>query len=310
MKLAVLLPCHNEGVAIHDVVVSFRKALPDAVVYVYDNASSDDTAEQARRAGAFVRYEPRLGKGHVVRRMFADIDADVYLMADGDGTYDPGSAPELVRKLVDENLDMVVGTRVPHERRASYRAGHETGNRALTGLVRLIFGHGFNDMLSGYRAMSRRFVKSFPALAGGFETETEITIHALQLNLAFGEIPTTYFARPRGTESKLHTYGDGVRILRVIVQFFKELRPLLFFGLLGTFLVLLSVGLSVPVVTEFLRTGLVPRFPTAILSSGIMLSAFLCFTCGIILDSVSRGRLEQKRLAYLAADVRANAARQ
>jgi glycosyltransferase involved in cell wall biosynthesis len=300
MKLAILLPCYNEGTAIHDVVTGFRDALPDADVYVYDNGSSDDTAEQARAAGAFVRREDRQGKGYVVRRMFADVDADFYLMADGDGTYDTGAARELVHKLVDEDLDMVVGIRVPDDRKESYRPGHATGNRVLTGLVRLIFGHGFTDMLSGYRAMSRRFVKSFPALATGFETETEITIHALQLGLPCGEVPTRYAARAAGSTSKLNTWRDGVRILRVIVQFFKEVRPLLFFGILGSLLVLLSVGLAVPVVAEYLETGLVPRFPTAILSSAIMLSAFLCYACGIILDSVSRGRLERKRLAYLA----------
>jgi glycosyltransferase involved in cell wall biosynthesis len=282
------------------VVTGFREALPDAVVYVYDNGSTDDTVEQARRAGAFVRNEERRGKGYVVRRMFADVEADFYLMADGDGTYDPRAAPDLVHKLVDEDLDMVVGIRVPDDRQESYRPGHAMGNRLLTGLVRLIFGHGFTDMLSGYRAMSRRFVKSFPALATGFETETEVTVHALQLGLPCGELPTRYTRRPAGSSSKLNTWRDGVRILRMIVQFFKEVRPLLFFGLLGSALVLLSVGLAAPVISEYVETGLVPRFPTAILSSAIMLSAFLCYASGIILDSVSRGRLERKRLAYLA----------
>lgn len=300
MDIAVLLPCHNEGPAIHDVVRSFQKALPGAVVYVYDNNSTDNTVEEARRAGAVVRGEPRQGKGHVIRRMFADIEADIYVMADGDGTYDAGAAPELVTKLRDENLDMVVGARQAVEGQETYRRGHRFGNRLLTGAVRMIFGHGFADMLSGYRVLSRRFVKSFPALSTGFQIETEITVHALSLTLPCAEVQTRYFERAAGTQSKLSTYRDGALILSFIMLLFKEIRPFLFFTVIAVLLALLSIGLGLPVILEFFQTGLVPRLPTAVLSASIMLMSVLSFLCGIVLDSLGRGRIEQKRLCYIA----------
>lgn len=300
MKLAVLLPCYNEEGAITKVVQDFQRILPTANIYVYDNNSTDRTIEEALAAGAIVRNEKRQGKGHVVRRMFADIDADVYIMADGDGTYDAEAAPELVRKLVDERLDMVVGARVPEDGHETYRPGHKFGNRMLTGLVARIFGRGFEDMLSGYRVFSRRFVKSFPALSQKFEIETELTIHALSMTLPCEELPTRYFERAEGTVSKLSTYKDGFLILRFIMLFFKEYQPFQFFSVGAVFLMFLSLGLAIPVIVEFYQTGLVPRLPTAVLSASIMLSAIIAFVCGIILDSVSRGRQELKRMAYLS----------
>lgn len=301
MNIAVLLPCYNEGPAICEVVRAFQKALPGAVVYVYDNNSKDDTVAEARRAGAVVRTETRQGKGHVIRRMFADIDADIYVMADGDGTYDADAAPALVKKLADENLDMVVGARKPVEGQETYRRGHKFGNRLLTGAVRTIFGQGFEDMLSGYRIFSRRFVKSFPALSTGFQIETEITVHALSLTLPCAEVDTRYFERAEGTASKLSTYRDGILILSFIMLLFKEIRPFMFFTVIAVLLAGLSGGIALPVIAEFIVTGLVPRLPTAVLSASIMLCAVLAFLCGTILDSLSRGRIEQKRLHYIAA---------
>jgi len=301
MNIAVLLPCHNEGPAIFEVVRAFQKSLPGAVIYVYDNNSTDNTVAEASRAGAVVRSEPRQGKGHVIRRMFADIEADVYVMADGDGTYDAEAAPELVKKLRDENLDMVVGTRRSVAGQETYRRGHEFGNWLLTTSVRMIFGHGFADMLSGYRVFSRRFVKSFPALSTGFQIETEITVHALTLTLPCAEVETRYFERAAGTKSKLSTYKDGILILSFIMLLFKEIRPFLFFTAIAGVLTLLSLMLGIPIVIEFFETGLVPRLPTAVLSASIMLIAVLSFLCGIILDSLSRGRIEQKRLCYIFA---------
>lgn len=300
MKVAVLLPCYNEGPAIYEVVRSFQKVLPGSTVYVYDNNSADNTKEEAARAGAVVRSEMRQGKGHVVRRMFADIDADIYVMADGDGTYDFEAAPQLVEKLKSENLDMVVGARSSVEGQETYRKGHRFGNWALTTMVRMIFGQGFSDMLSGYRVFSRRFVKSFPALSTGFQIETELTIHALSLTLPCAEVETRYFERAEGTESKLKTYHDGILILSFIMLLFKEIRPFIFFGLIALVLAALSLVLGLPVVFEYFETGLVPRLPTAVLSASIMVSAVLSFTCGIILDSLSRGRQEYKRLRYIA----------
>ena len=300
MDIAVLLPCYNEEAAIADVVAAFKQALPKASIYVYDNNSSDQTAQVARDAGAIVRTEYHRGKGNVVRRMFADIEADIYLMADGDGTYDAQAAPELVQKLMDENADMVVGARAKDQGEKLYRPGHRFGNRMLNGVVRTLFGEGVTDMLSGYRAFSRRFVKSFPATARGFETETELTIHALKLRLSVFELPTHYFDRAEGTQSKLSTYKDGIRILSFIVFFFKEIKPFLFFGLVSVVLALLSLGIGMPVVFDYFETGLVPRFPTAVLSMGVMLSAVLSFICGVILDTVSRGRIENIRLSYLS----------
>ena len=299
VRVAVLIPCYNEAVAIPAVVAGFRAALPDATVYVYDNNSKDGTAEAARGAGAVVRREPLQGKGHVIRRMFADVDADAYVLVDGDATYDPLSAPAMVRLLLDERLDMVNGTRVT-EIEAAYRRGHRMGNQVLTGLVAWVFGNRVTDMLSGYRVFSRRFVKSFPALAAGFETETEFTVHALELRMPVGEMETPYKDRPQGSASKLNTYRDGLRILRTILVLVKEERPLQFFALVALALLLLAIGLAVPVILEYARTGLVPRLPTAVLSTGLVLLAMLSLACGLILDSVARGRKELKRMAYLA----------
>jgi glycosyltransferase involved in cell wall biosynthesis len=298
LRIAVLIPCYNEAVTIAEVVAGFRASLPGAAIYVYDNNSKDDTARAARAAGAIVRSETRQGKGHVVRRMFADIEADVYVMVDGDGTYDASAAAELVQHLVEENLDMMVGARVA-EAKAAYRRGHRTGNRLFTSTIAMLFGRAFEDILSGYRVFSRRFVKSFPALSGGFEIETELTIHALQLAMPVAEKALPYAERPEGSHSKLSTWTDGLRILRMIVLILKDERPFFFFGMLGAAAAALSLAAGIPVIIEFLRTGLVPRFPTAILATGLMLIAVLCVFSGAILDSVARGRREAKRLFYL-----------
>ena len=277
----------------------FRAVLPGATIYVYDNNSKDGTAAAARAAGAVVRTETLQGKGNVIRRMFADIEADAYVMVDGDDTYDASSAPAMVRLLAENRLDMVNGARVT-EIEAAYRRGHRLGNAVLTGLVRLIFGNRVSDMLSGYRVFSRRFVKSFPALAAGFETETELTVHALELRMPIAEVKSAYKDRPAGSTSKLRTYSDGLRILRTIVVLVKEERPLQFFSVSGLLLLLLAFGLAVPVVADYLQTGLVPRLPTAVLATGLVLLSFLSFACGLNLDSVMRGRKELKRMAYLA----------
>jgi glycosyltransferase involved in cell wall biosynthesis len=298
-RIAVLIPCYNEEVAVPRVVAAFRAALPAATVYVYDNNSRDRTAEVAAAAGAVVRREPQQGKGHVIRRMFADVEADVYLLVDGDDTYDAAAAPEMVRMLLADRLDMVTGVRVT-DAAAAYRPGHRLGNRVITGVVRLVFGDRITDMLSGYRVFSRRFAKSFPALAAGFETETEFTVHALELRMPVGELRTRYKERPPGSHSKLSTWRDGFRILRTIGLLVRRERPLPFFAAAALALALLSVGLAVPVLQTFLATGLVPRLPTAVLSTGLMLLAFLSLACGLILDTVTRGRLEARRIAYLA----------
>jgi glycosyltransferase involved in cell wall biosynthesis len=298
-RVAVLIPCHNEVVAIPKVVADFRAALPGATVYVYDNNSADGTAAAARAAGAVVRRETLQGKGHVVRRMFADVEADIFVLVDGDDTYDAAAAPAMLRRLLDDGLDMVIGTRVT-DIQAAYRPGHRLGNRVLTGMVAAIFGNRVSDMLSGYRVFSRRFVKTFPALATGFETETEFTVHALELRMAIGEVATGYRDRPAGSASKLRTYSDGLRILRTIVILVKEERPLQFFSLSGAVLLLLGIGFGIPVVMQFWATGLVPRLPTAVLATGLVLLSFLSFAAGLILDSVTRARKEFKRLAYLA----------
>ena len=297
--IAVLIPCYNEEVAIPRVVAAFRAALPQATVYVYDNNSRDGTREAALAAGAVVRTEVLQGKGHVVRRMFADIEADAYLLVDGDDTYDASAAPEMVRLLLEDRLDMVTGVRVT-DATAAYRPGHRFGNAMLTGMVRWIFGDRITDMLSGYRAFSRRFVKSFPALAEGFETETEFTVHALELMLPVGEVATAYKERPEGSTSKLRTYSDGFRILRTIGLLVQRERPLFFFGVAGLALLLAGLGIFLPVLVEYLQTGLVPRLPTAVLSTGLVLLSFLSFVCGLILDTVTRGRKEAKRIAYLS----------
>jgi len=298
-RIAILLPCYNEERAIAQTVAAFRAALPSALIYVYDNNSRDRTREVAAAAGAIVREERMQGKGHVVRRMFADIEADVYVMADGDATYDATAAPELVRRLVAERLDMVVGAR-RSEVDEAYRRGHRAGNRLLTGLLAGLFGRSFTDILSGYRVFSRRFVKSFPALSRGFETETEISVHALELAMPVAEVVTAYGARPEGSVSKLSTWRDGWRILRTILHLFRIERPVLFYGGFAAFLAVLALVLAVPLVITYARTGLVPRFPTAILITGMMIVAALSFAVGLILDTVVRGRHEVRRLHYLS----------
>jgi glycosyltransferase involved in cell wall biosynthesis len=298
-RIAVLLPCYNEEAAIAQTVAGFRAALPGAAIYVYDNNSRDRTIEVAKAAGAVVRSERMQGKGNVVRRMFADVDADIYVMADGDATYDAAAAPAMVARLVEEGLDMIVGTRV-HEAAEAYRRGHVLGNKLMTGFLAGLFGRTFTDIFSGYRVFSRRFVKSFPVLSAGFEIETEISVHALELKMPVGEIETTYFARLEGSVSKLNTYRDGLRILRTIVTLYRIERPVLFFGCIAALFAVLALVLAEPLVATYLETGLVPRFPTAILATGMMILAFLNVFTGLILDTVVRGRREMRRLAYLA----------
>jgi glycosyltransferase involved in cell wall biosynthesis len=298
-RIAVILPCYNEEAAIAETVAGFRAELPTATIYVYDNNSRDRTAEIARQAGAVVCTERQQGKGHVVRRMFADVDAGIYVMADGDLTYDPKAAPEMVRMLLDEQLDMVVGTR-QHDAAEAYRGGHVIGNKLFTGLLARLFGRSFSDIFSGYRVFSRRFVKSFPALSQGFEIETEISVHALELRMPVGELVTSYGARPEGSASKLSTYRDGWRILKTIGTLYRVERPVLFYGGLGALLVIVALILAIPLVLTYLDTGLVPRFPTAILVTGMVIVSVLSFFAGLILDTVTRGRREMRRLAYLA----------
>lgn len=301
-RVAVLLPCYNEAAAIRQTVADFRTALPDATIYVYDNNSTDNTVQVAAAAGAIVRTERMQGKGNVVRRMFADVEADIYVMADGDATYEAAAAPDLINLLVSDQLDMVVGAR-KSEVEAAYRRGHRLGNAMLTGMLAWLFGRSFTDILSGYRVFSRRFVKSFPVLSEGFEIETEISVHALELRMPVAERITAYAARPEGSESKLSTYRDGWRILRTIMTLFRIEKPLAFFGIIGGALGLIAVLISIPLFITFFETGLVPRLPTAVLAMGIMLLAFLNGFCGLILDTVVRGRREMRRLAYLAHPV-------
>jgi glycosyltransferase involved in cell wall biosynthesis len=298
-RIAVLVPCFNEEAAVATVVADFRKALPSAQIYVYDNNSKDRTAAVAREAGAVVRAERRQGKGHVVRRMFADIDADIYVLVDGDATYDAASAPRMIDMLVNEHLDMVVGLRVD-QNKAAYRIGHRTGNLLLTRFLADVFGQSFKDILSGYRVFSRRFVKSFPILSGGFEIETELSVHALELALPVAEIDTPYYARPEGSFSKLNTWRDGLRILGTMLKLYRSEKPLRFFTAIGTFLALVSVGLAIPIFITYLEQGVVPRLPTAVLSTGLMIVAILSTSSGLVLDTVTRGRREMKRLAYLS----------
>lgn len=298
LRIAVLIPCYNEVVAIGGVVSDLKNALPKAIIFVYDNNSTDGTKEAARQAGALVRSEPLQGKGNVVRRMFADVEADVYLLVDGDGTYDAGAAPQLVERLLRDELDMVTGVRIADSATA-YRLGHEFGNRALTGVVAAIFGNRCGDMLSGYRAFSRRFVKSFPALAVGFEIETELTVHALELRMPIVDVPTRYGSRAAGSTSKLHTVRDGLRIGRTIVHVIKEERPLPFFTLIALLFCVSALIFGYPVLITYLETGQVPRLPTAILSMGLVIIAFLSFTAGVILDSITNARRELRRLRYL-----------
>jgi len=299
MRVAVLVPCFNEAAAIAAVVADFRKSLPTADIYVYDNNSTDRTIAVAREAGAEVRSERRQGKGHVVRRMFADVDADIYMLVDGDATYDAASAPRMIETLLTEHLDMVVGLRVDQDQ-AAYRRGHRTGNRMLTSFLSTVFGQAFKDILSGYRVFSRRFVKSFPVLSDGFEIETELTVHALELALPVAEIETPYYARPEGSFSKLNTWRDGFRILGTILRLYRSEKPLRFFTAIGVFLAVISIGLAIPVVVTYLAQGIVPRLPTAVLSTGLMIVAMLSVSSGLVLDTVTRGRREMKLLAYLA----------
>lgn len=297
-RIAVLIPCYNEEISIKAVIRDFRTALPLASIFVFDNNSTDQTVKIARETDAIVRYVPLQGKGNVVRRMFSDVDADVYILVDGDDTYHAASAPTLVAKLIDENLDMIVGRRVTNEI-AAYRSGHRFGNWVLTELVGRLFGRSFTDILSGYRVFSRRYVKSFPALATGFEIETELTVHALELHMPIDEVETPYKSRPEGSMSKLSTYRDGIRIFWMIFKLFRQERPLMFFGGLALSLGIASLMLSIPLFITFSETGLVPRFPTAILVTGMMIISFVSIACGLILDTVTRGRHEIKRLIYL-----------
>ncbi|HMJ45256.1 MAG TPA: glycosyltransferase family 2 protein [Pseudolabrys sp.] len=295
----MLVPCYNEAVAVAKVVKDFRAALPDATIFVFDNNSTDDTAKAARAAGAEVFQEMHQGKGFVVRRMFTDIEADIYVLVDGDATYDAPSASAMIARLLTDRLDMVVANRIDSVQ-AAYRTGHRTGNMLLTGFVAWVFGPMFTDMLSGYRVFSRRFVKSFPVLSGGFEIETELTIHALELGLPAAEIDTPYYARPQGSASKLNTYRDGLRILRTILALYRAERPLMFFVIIGLVLAIVSIVLAIPIFITYVETGLVPRLPTAILSMGLMMLASLSGGIGLVLDTVTRGRRETKLLAYLS----------
>jgi glycosyltransferase involved in cell wall biosynthesis len=299
MRIAVLVPCFNEEAAVATVVADFRKALPSAEIFVYDNNSSDRTIAAAREAGAEVRSERRQGKGHVVRRMFADVDADIYVLVDGDATYDAASAPRMIDALLSDHLDMVVGFRVDQDQ-AAYRPGHRTGNWMLTSFLSQVFGQAFMDILSGYRVFSRRFVKSFPVLSDGFEIETELSVHALELALPVTEIETPYYPRPEGSFSKLNTWRDGFRILGTILKLYRSEKPLRFFTAIGMFLSLVSIGLAIPIIVTYLEEGIVPRLPTAVLSMGLMILAVLSVSSGLVLDTVTRGRREMKLLAYLS----------
>jgi glycosyltransferase involved in cell wall biosynthesis len=299
LAIAVIVPCYNEATTIAKVVSDFRQSLPDAEIYVFDNNSTDRTAEIALAAGAHVRAVPLQGKGNVIRRMFSDVDADAYVMVDGDDTYDAFVAPRLVDVLVNDGLDMVVGCRVSDEV-AAYRQGHRLGNVMLTGCVAYIFGRGFRDMLSGYRVFSRRYVKSFPAHGTGFETETELTVHALELQMPVAEVETRYGSRPDGSLSKLNTYRDGFRILFTIFKLFRLERPFAFYSICFVFCLILSLLLSIPIFQTYLETGTVPRLPTALLCAAISLLGFLFLICGLILDTVTKGRLEVKKFRYLS----------
>ena len=297
-RLAVLIPCFNEETAIARVVTDFSAELPEATIYVYDNNSTDRTLEVARAAGALVRRETHQGKGNVVRRMFADVEADIYVLVDGDATYDAASARALIARLIEDRLDMVVAARVAEEAQA-YRPGHRAGNRLFTGFFASVFSASLTDILSGYRVFSRRFVKSFPVLSRGFEIETELSVHALELGLAVGEVPTPYYARPEGSTSKLSTWWDGLRILSTIVGLYRSERPLTFFSAIGIALAAVSVILAIPIFVTFVEQGIVPRIPTAILATGLMLLAFLSIVAGLVLDTVTRGRREMKLIAFL-----------
>lgn len=298
-RIAVLIPCYNEAMAVAKVVADFKASLPMAKIYVYDNNSRDETAARAVEAGAVVRRETMQGKGNVVRRMFADVEADIYVLADGDDTYDAFAAPAMIARLIENGLDLVSGKREATGT-AAYRRGHVLGNRLLTGLTATMFRVKLDDMLSGYRVMSRRFVKSFPFTARGFGIETELTVHAVRMLVPMAEVPTRYKERPAGSASKLNTYRDGVRILFTIVQLLREERPLFFFGFFFAFFAAFSFAIGIPVVIEYFQTGLVPRLPSAVLVTGMMVLAFLSLFTGLILDNVTRGRWQAKRMSYLA----------
>jgi len=300
LEVAVLVPCYNEELTITRVLRDFKEVLPDADFYVYDNNSTDKTVQRAIEAGAIVRQETLQGKGNVVRRMFRDVDADLYVMVDGDDTYDATKAPEMIKMALEGSIDLVNGIRISDNDDKAYRPGHEFGNRLLTSAVSVLFGNQIKDMLSGYKVLSKRFVKSFPAHSSGFEVETELTVHALVLSMPIAHISGKYKGRPEGSISKLRTYSDGLKISTLILNLFKQERPLLFFSLIGSLLALLALGFGIPIITHYFQTGLVPRFPTAILSMGVMITSFLSFTCGLILDTVTRGRREARILQYLA----------
>lgn len=301
-KIAVVVPCYNEELSVAAVIAQFRENLPEAEIYIFDNNSKDKTAQIAREQGAHVKLVSLKGKGNVVRRMFADVEADVFIMVDGDATYDAGAAKTMIDKLIDDRLDMVVGCRKENGDAGTYRQGHRFGNKMLTGTVTTIFKGEFSDMLSGYRAFTRRYVKSFPCLSRGFEIETELTIHALELRMRYGEVETSYGERPEGSTSKLSTYKDGVKILKTILKLYISERPLYFFLILSAFFAAISLILGLPILVEYEHTGLVPRFPTAILASAVMTISIISFVCGIILESVTMGRREMKALFYLNAN--------
>lgn len=297
-KVAILIPCCNEVQTIFDVVTSFKEYLPDSTIYVYDNCSNDGTAVVAKQAGALVRYARKIGKGNVVRKMFSDIDADIYVMVDGDGTYDASDAVKMVEMLNSDSLDMVVAVRKA-QAEGAYPGGHKFGNILFNFIFKILFGSTFNDVFSGYRVFSKRFVKTFPIISDGFDIEAELSIHTCALELPFAEIDSNYFERPKNSFSKLKTFSDGFKILWRIIRLLKETRPLFVFGMISLFLFLLSVGIAVPVILTFIETGLVPRLPTAVLSVGIMLISFLSLTCGIILNGITQARMEIKKLNYL-----------
>ena len=298
-RIAVALPCYNEAATIAQVIADFRAALPEADIYVFDNNSTDGTGEIAAAAGATVRTETRQGKGHVVRRIFSDVEADIYVMADGDGTYDASAAPMLIELMLKNKVDMVVGARAGVTQDAG-RGGHAFGNKIFNMVYRWIFGADFNDIFSGYRVFSRRFAKSFPATSGGFEIETEMSVHASQIGIPVLERPTRYGVRPEDSPSKLRTFRDGFRILGMFALLAKETRPAAFFGAIGAALILAALVLSAPILATYLETGLVPRYPTLILTTGMTVIATIAALCGLILDSLARARIEQKRSVYLS----------
>jgi len=301
--LAILIPCRNEASTIGKVIADFRRALPDAAIWVCDNGSHDDTAARAHAAGAQVLSEPRAGKGNAVRALFTVADADALLLVDGDDTYDAGSAQAMLTMLAGEHCEMVVARRVTQQAGAqdAYRRGHEWGNRMFAASISQLFGHRVDDVFSGYRAFTRRFVRSFPAASRGFEIETELTVHALDLGLRIREMPSPYRARPDGSSSKLNTLRDGSRIALAVLHLYEQTHPARFFGMVGATAALLSLAIGVPVIVDFAETGLVPRLPSAVLAAALMLLAAMFAGCGVVLDSVGRARRETKRLAFLAA---------